>query len=58
MTKIYENWTEYDTWLVENYANYSIINLNEIDGKIHAEYINKDEPIPETVNEKDKKNEQ
>ena len=29
MTKIFENWTEYDTWLVENYANYSIINLNK-----------------------------
>ncbi|MCR5495763.1 MAG: hypothetical protein K6F15_09010 [Treponema sp.] len=47
MKQIFDDWTSYDTWLIANYAEYSIISLNEVDGKIVAEYIDKGETIPE-----------
>lgn len=46
-TKTFDSWTSYDTWLVENYSNYSVIRLNEKDGTIVAEFINKGDPLPE-----------
>ncbi len=43
----FNNWTAYDGWLVQNYAEYSIISVNEVDGKIVAEYLDKGDPLPE-----------
>ncbi len=43
MTETFENWTDYDNWLTQNYEAYAIINLNESDGKIVAEYMDKAE---------------
>ena len=39
----FSNWTEYDDWLVKNYSENSIFKVNEIDGKIEAEYCAKSE---------------
>lgn len=41
MTQEFESWTAYDDWLVQNYNNYDILELNEIDGKIVARYEDK-----------------
>ena len=43
----FENWTTYDAWLVKNYSEYSITSVNEVNGKIICEYIDKSDPIPE-----------
>lgn len=43
MTQTFPNWTAYDSWLIENYANYSIYKLTESDGKIIAEFEEKKE---------------
>ena len=43
MTQSFESWTAYDDWLIENYQNYNIYSVNEIDGKIEIEYCNKGE---------------
>ena len=37
----FENWTTYDAWLVKNYSEYSITSVNEVNGKIICEYIDK-----------------
>lgn len=39
----FENWTEYDDWLVKNYAENSVFKVNEIGGKIEVEYCSKNE---------------
>ena len=43
MTESFNNWTEYDNWLIQNYDKYAIIKLDEIDGKVVAEFIDKAE---------------
>lgn len=48
----FENWTTYDAWLVKNYSEYSITSVNEVNGKIICEYIDKSDPIPEDDEEK------
>lgn len=42
MTQNFENWTAYDDWLIKNYNDYEIYNLNENDDHtITAEYREK-----------------
>lgn len=43
MTQEFENWTEYDNWLIQNYEQYAFTSLNEINGKIVVEYMSKEE---------------
>lgn len=43
MTQTFSGWNEYDNWLVQNYANYAVTSLNEEQGKIVAEIIEKAE---------------
>ncbi|MCQ2586802.1 MAG: hypothetical protein MJ174_01710 [Treponema sp.] len=43
MTQIFDDWTAYDDWLIENYSLYNIYEVNEVEGKIHIEYCNKGE---------------
>lgn len=51
----FSNWTEYDDWLVKNYSENSIFKVNEIDGKIEAEYCAKSEFQEEMKREEDEK---
>ena len=41
MTQSFSSWTEYDNWLVKNYEQYAIVSVNEEDGKVNAEYVEK-----------------
>ena len=43
MTQTFNSWTEYDDWLKQNCEAYAITKLNEIDGKIVAEFMEKSE---------------
>lgn len=43
MTESFNNWTDYDAWLVQNYDKYAMTSLNEVDGKVVVEYIDKSE---------------
>ncbi len=43
MTQSFFSWTEYDNWLVKNYEQYAIVSVNEKDGKVNAEYVEKAE---------------
>ena len=43
MTETFDNWTDYDAWLVQNYEQYAMTSLNEIDGKVVVEYLEKAE---------------
>ncbi len=43
MTQSFSSWTEYDNWLVQNYEQYAIVCVNEENGKVNAEYIEKGE---------------
>ncbi len=43
MTQSFSSWTEYDNWLVKNYEQYAIVSVNEEDGKVNAEYVEKAE---------------
>lgn len=51
----FENWTEYDDWLVKNYSENSIFCVNEISGKIEVEYCAKDEFQAEMKREEEEK---
>ena len=46
MTQSFGSWTEYDNWLIQNYDKYAVISLNEDQGKISAEFIEKSEWEP------------
>ena len=39
--KDFSSWTEYDNWLIESYANYSILKVNEENGRIFVEFCQK-----------------
>ena len=41
MTQTFDNWTDYDNWLVQNYDNLSIYKVEESDGKINIVYCDK-----------------
>lgn len=41
MTETFDSWTAYDDWLIQNYDKYAITSLNEKDGKIVAEFMDK-----------------
>ena len=41
MTQTFDSWTDYDTWLVQNYENNSIYKVEEADGKVTIEYCAK-----------------
>jgi len=41
MTQSFESWTDYDNWLVQNYEKYSVYKLEEVEGKVLAEYCEK-----------------
>ncbi len=41
MTQQFENWTEYDTWLIQNYNDFAVTSVNETDGKVTIEYMSK-----------------
>ncbi len=43
MKEYFDDWTSYDGWIVAHYKEFDVYSLNEIDGKIVAEYCNKDE---------------
>lgn len=51
----FSNWTEYDDWLVKNYAENSIFKVDENDGKIEIEYCPKNEFQAEMKLEEDLK---
>jgi hypothetical protein len=42
-TQDFDSWTSYDEWLIQNYNDYGITSVEEKDGKIHAEYMDKAE---------------
>ena len=39
--KTFDNWTDYDNWLIANYAENSVFSVNEVNGKIEIEYCDK-----------------
>jgi len=39
----FANWTEYDDWLIQNYGDKAIFEVNEVDGKICIQYASKEE---------------
>ncbi len=39
--KQFSNWTEYDDWLVQNYAENAIFRADEVDGHIEIEFCPK-----------------
>ena len=41
MEQTFENWTEYDNWLIQNYDQFSIYKIAEEAGKVHIEYCAK-----------------
>ena len=41
MTKSFDNWTDYDNWLVQNYDQFSIYKVDQTEGKINIEYCSK-----------------
>ena len=41
MTESFDTWTAYDNWLIQNYEKYAMTSLNEIDGKVVVEYVEK-----------------
>lgn len=43
MTQTFPSWTEYDTWLIQNYDKYAVISIQEDKGVILIEYIEKAE---------------
>ncbi len=43
MTDTFPNWTEYDDWLIANYDKYSIYKLEDNNGSITIEYVEKSE---------------
>lgn len=43
MTESFDNWTDYDNWLIKHYEEFAMISLNEKDGKVVVEYIDKAE---------------
>ncbi len=51
----FANWTEYDDWLVKNYAENSIFKVNEVNGKIEVEYCDKSEFQEEMKREDEQK---
>ncbi len=54
--KEFSDWTEYDNWLIENYANYSILKANEENKKIFVEYCQKAQWVAEKNAAENKKN--
>lgn len=55
MTTNFENWTEYDNWLIKNYSEFSIYKLEEKDGKIFIEYCDKTSGELQKIIEESKK---
>ena len=55
MKETFENWTAYDNWLIQNYSSYNIYKVNEINGKIEAEFCNKGTGELEKIIEESKK---
>ncbi|MCQ2576834.1 MAG: hypothetical protein MJ162_08810 [Treponema sp.] len=54
MTQVFDNWTDYDNWLVQNYENNSIYKIEEIEGgKLQITYCEKSQ-FPE-IRDKDYK---
>ena len=43
MTESFNTWTEYDNWLIQNYEKYAMISLDEKDGKVVVDFIEKAE---------------
>ncbi len=43
MTQTFANWTEYDNWLVKNYEQYALTSVNEENGAVVAEFMEKTE---------------
>ena len=41
MTQTFDNWTDYDNWLVQNYDQFSIYKVDQSEGKINIEYCTK-----------------
>ena len=37
----FNSWTDYDDWLIQNYNDFAITSVNEVDGRIVVEYMNK-----------------
>ena len=37
----FNSWTDYDDWLIQNYNDFAITSVNEVDGKIVVGYMNK-----------------
>lgn len=56
MTQIFKSWTEYNTWLIGNYDKYAVTSLNEENGEVTAEYIDKSEWDASKKSGEDKKN--
>lgn len=43
MTETFNNWTDYDAWLIQHYEEFAMTKVNEIDGKVVVEYMPKSE---------------
>lgn len=41
MEQTFENWTDYDNWLVQNYDQFAVYKIDETDSKIHIFYCPK-----------------
>ena len=39
----FDSWTDYDDWLIQNYKDNAIYDVNEVDGKIQISYCSKEE---------------
>lgn len=39
----FKNWTEYDDWLIQNYDKYALTSVNEEQGIIKIQFIDKEE---------------
>lgn len=53
--KEFANWTEYDDWLVQNYAENAIFSVNEVNGHIEIEYCAKPDFQAEMAKEENEK---
>lgn len=43
ITETFDNWTDYNKWLVGHYEEYAVTSLKEIDGKIVAGLMSKED---------------
>ncbi len=43
MEMTFDNWTDYDNWLVQNYDQFDVYDVSENQGKIQIKYCTKED---------------